>query len=232
MTLEDQLAAGSTRLGHWRHHVIEATSHYFHRARSQAASASTRCWRRLPERTQNQQLTRTARQQTKRLSSRRSRARPASRRSSPRACLSVFSSAGPPSLRGEAYRAPARSAATPRGRPRDEGSRGPPPGKRAHRGLSQIRDHGTARREDERRAGAICPRARNVEKAQLSSRRHLLVLTVSRSPATAIDGAVIAAPSIPDAGSSQRPRVLLADDHPAMLALTVEALAGEYLVVG
>jgi DNA-binding NarL/FixJ family response regulator len=29
-----------------------------------------------------------------------------------------------------------------------------------------------------------------------------------------------------------RPRVLLADDHPAMLALTAAALAGEYLVVG
>ena len=33
-------------------------------------------------------------------------------------------------------------------------------------------------------------------------------------------------------GSSQRPRVLLADDHPAMLALTADALAGECLVVG
>jgi DNA-binding NarL/FixJ family response regulator len=37
---------------------------------------------------------------------------------------------------------------------------------------------------------------------------------------------------IPDAGSPERPRVLLADDHPAMLALTTAALAGEYLVVG
>ena len=70
---------------------------------------------------------------------------------------------------GEAHRAPARSAATPRGRPRDEGSRGPPPGKPAHRGLSQIHHHGTARREDECRAGAICSRARNVEKGRLSS---------------------------------------------------------------
>ena len=40
------------------------------------------------------------------------------------------------------------------------------------------------------------------------------------------------ASSIPDAGSAERPRVLLADDHPAMLALTAAALAGEYLVVG
>ena len=38
--------------------------------------------------------------------------------------------------------------------------------------------------------------------------------------------------SITDAGSPERPRVLLADDHPAMLALTAAALAGEYLVVG
>ena len=35
-----------------------------------------------------------------------------------------------------------------------------------------------------------------------------------------------------DAGSAERPRVLLADDHQAMLALTAEALAGECLVVG
>jgi hypothetical protein len=43
-----------------------------------------------------------------------------------------------------------------------------------------------------------------------------------------IKGAVIAASFIPDAGSAcERPRVLLADDHPAM-----HALAGEYLVVG
>jgi hypothetical protein len=90
---------------------------------------------------------------------------------------------------GEAYRAPARSAATPRARPRDEGSRGPPPGKRAHRGLSQIHDHGAPRHEDERRAGAICPRARNVEKAQLSSHGHLLVLTVSEVSSVGYDGA-------------------------------------------
>jgi DNA-binding NarL/FixJ family response regulator len=32
--------------------------------------------------------------------------------------------------------------------------------------------------------------------------------------------------------SSVRSRVLLADDHPAMLALTAAVLAGEYLVVG
>jgi DNA-binding NarL/FixJ family response regulator len=43
---------------------------------------------------------------------------------------------------------------------------------------------------------------------------------------------VIAPSSIPGAGSMQRPRVLLADDHPATLALTADALAGEYLVVG
>jgi hypothetical protein len=35
--------------------------------------------------------------------------------------------------------------------------------------------------------------------------------------------------SITDAGSPERPRVLLADDHPAMVALTAEALAGECL---
>jgi DNA-binding NarL/FixJ family response regulator len=38
--------------------------------------------------------------------------------------------------------------------------------------------------------------------------------------------------SIPDAGSAVRPRVLLADDHEAVLARTAEALAGECLVVG
>jgi DNA-binding NarL/FixJ family response regulator len=43
---------------------------------------------------------------------------------------------------------------------------------------------------------------------------------------------VIAPSSIPGEGFAQRPRVLLADDHPAMLALTVDALADEYLVVG
>jgi DNA-binding NarL/FixJ family response regulator len=37
---------------------------------------------------------------------------------------------------------------------------------------------------------------------------------------------------IPHAGSAGRPRVLLADDHPAMLALTADVLAGECLVVG
>ena len=36
-----------------------------------------------------------------------------------------------------------------------------------------------------------------------------------------------AASAIPDAGSAERPRVLLADDHPAVLALT-----GECFVVG
>ena len=68
---------------------------------------------------------------------------------------------------GEAHRASARGAATPRGRLRDEGSRGPPSCDHAHRCLSQIHHHGATRPEDERRAGAICPRARNVEKARL-----------------------------------------------------------------
>ena len=35
-----------------------------------------------------------------------------------------------------------------------------------------------------------------------------------------------------DCGSAEHSRVLLADDHPAMLALTAHALAGEYFVVG
>jgi DNA-binding NarL/FixJ family response regulator len=43
---------------------------------------------------------------------------------------------------------------------------------------------------------------------------------------------VNAASSIPDAGSAEHPHVLLADDHPAMLALTAAALAGECFVVG
>jgi DNA-binding NarL/FixJ family response regulator len=43
---------------------------------------------------------------------------------------------------------------------------------------------------------------------------------------------VIAPSSIPGAGSTQRPRVLLNNDHPATLTLTADALAGEYLVVG
>jgi DNA-binding NarL/FixJ family response regulator len=43
---------------------------------------------------------------------------------------------------------------------------------------------------------------------------------------------VIAAASISAPGSVKRPRVLLADDHPTMLALTAAALAGECLVVG
>jgi DNA-binding NarL/FixJ family response regulator len=43
---------------------------------------------------------------------------------------------------------------------------------------------------------------------------------------------VVASSSIPKAGSPERPHVLLADDHPAMLALTADALAGEFFVVG
>ena len=42
-------------------------------------------------------------------------------------------------------------------------------GKPAHDRLSQILDHGAPWREDERRVGAICSRARNVEKGRLSS---------------------------------------------------------------
>jgi hypothetical protein len=38
---------------------------------------------------------------------------------------------------------------------------------------------------------------------------------------------VTATSFIPDTGSTERPRVLLADDHPAMLALTAAVLAGE-----
>jgi DNA-binding NarL/FixJ family response regulator len=45
-------------------------------------------------------------------------------------------------------------------------------------------------------------------------------------------GVVIDASSIPDAESVERPRVLLADEHPAMLALMADALAGECLVIG
>jgi CheY-like chemotaxis protein len=43
---------------------------------------------------------------------------------------------------------------------------------------------------------------------------------------------MVAVSSIADAGSAERPRVLLAGDHPGMLALTADALAGECLVVG
>src|SRR5271166_2335358 len=43
---------------------------------------------------------------------------------------------------------------------------------------------------------------------------------------------VIASFSIPDAGSAERPRVPLADDHSAMLALTTDVLSGECFVVG
>ena len=47
-----------------------------------------------------------------------------------------------------------------------------------------------------------------------------------------IIGAVIASSSIPGGGSAERPRVLLADDHPAVLALTAAVLADGCLVVG
>jgi DNA-binding NarL/FixJ family response regulator len=57
----------------------------------------------------------------------------------------------------------------------------------------------------------------------------LIVSAISRK---ADSGALIAFLSAPGAGSVERPRVLLADDHPAMLALTAAALADECLVVG
>jgi DNA-binding NarL/FixJ family response regulator len=47
-----------------------------------------------------------------------------------------------------------------------------------------------------------------------------------------MDGVVTTASSIHDAGLTEHPRVLLADDHPAMLALTAEVLSGECFVVG
>ncbi len=43
---------------------------------------------------------------------------------------------------------------------------------------------------------------------------------------------MIASSSITDAGSKERPRVLLADDHLAMRALTAEVLGGECFIVG
>jgi DNA-binding NarL/FixJ family response regulator len=43
---------------------------------------------------------------------------------------------------------------------------------------------------------------------------------------------VIASSCTPDAGSAERPRVLLADDHAEMLALTATVLGIEYFVVG
>ena len=56
--------------------------------------------------------------------------------------------------------------------------------------------------------------------------RTLLVLTVSAISRNAYkwrrDRLL---PRLRDAGSAERPRVLLADDHPAMLALTAAALA-------
>ena len=43
---------------------------------------------------------------------------------------------------------------------------------------------------------------------------------------------MVAFSSIPDTGPLERPRVLLADDHPAVIALAAAALAEECLVVG
>jgi DNA-binding NarL/FixJ family response regulator len=57
----------------------------------------------------------------------------------------------------------------------------------------------------------------------------LIVSAISRK---ADSGDVIAISSTPGAGFVERARVLLADDHPAMLALTAAALADECLVVG
>jgi DNA-binding NarL/FixJ family response regulator len=50
--------------------------------------------------------------------------------------------------------------------------------------------------------------------------------------ATRINFSVTAPSSISDASLAQRPRVLLADDHPAMRVLTATALAGECFIVG
>jgi len=57
-------------------------------------------------------------------------------------------------------------------------------------------------------------------------------LIVSASSKKADSDDVIASSSIPGPGSAERPRVLLADDHAAMLALTATVLADECLVVG
>jgi len=43
---------------------------------------------------------------------------------------------------------------------------------------------------------------------------------------------VIEPPPILDCGSAERPRVLLADDHPARLVLTSTTLPSEFFVVG
>ena len=58
-------------------------------------------------------------------------------------------------------------------------------------------------------------------------------MTVSEVSSVGYDGHKVIAPtSITRADFAQRPRVLLADDHPAMLALTADALADQCLVVG
>ena len=53
-----------------------------------------------------------------------------------------------------------------------------------------------------------------------------------RFSATPIDGAVIASCSIHDAGCAERPRVLLADDHPAnaegkITGISLMSMAGD-----
>ena len=57
----------------------------------------------------------------------------------------------------------------------------------------------------------------------------MIVSAISRR---ADSGDVIASSSTPGAGSVERPRVLLADDHAPVLALTATVLADECLVVG
>jgi CheY-like chemotaxis protein len=92
--------------------------------------------------------------------------------------------------------------------------------------------HRTPWRQDERRASGICLEHGMLKTIPLS----LHVLPVSFDSIGGFqrrlsNSAVIEASCIPDAGSD-RPRVLLADDHPAMLELTSDALTGECLMVG
>jgi DNA-binding NarL/FixJ family response regulator len=56
-------------------------------------------------------------------------------------------------------------------------------------------------------------------------------LTVSVVSSDSYDRDVSGDFSTPGAGSAERPRVLLADDHSATLAVTAEVLAGECLIV-
>jgi CheY-like chemotaxis protein len=72
-----------------------------------------------------------------------------------------------------------------------------------------------------------------LDKAQLVSRRRRPVTcdSIGRLPATGTDGDMSGAFSTPGAGSAERPRVLLADDHSTTLAVSAEVLAGECLIV-